>query len=71
MESVFRKVEYLIEGDRNKQIRLDAQPWNTEKIWKRGLKWTIFAIISLVISHLMFSYIVGYERVLEIMKEGL
>ncbi|ODM53260.1 cytochrome c oxidase accessory protein CcoG [Elizabethkingia meningoseptica] len=70
MESVFRKVEYLIEGDRNKQIRLDAQPWNTEKIWKRGLKWTIFAIISLVISHLMFSYIVGYERVLEIMKEG-
>lgn len=70
MESVFRKVEYLIEGDRNKQIRLDAQPWNTEKIWKRGLKWAIFAIISLVISHLMFSYIVGYERVLEIMKEG-
>ncbi|MDV2448340.1 cytochrome c oxidase accessory protein CcoG [Elizabethkingia anophelis] len=70
MESVFRKIEYLIEGDRNKQMRLDAQPWNTEKIWKRGLKWTIFILISLIISHLMFSYIVGYERVLEIMKEG-
>ncbi|WP_024568913.1 cytochrome c oxidase accessory protein CcoG [Elizabethkingia anophelis] len=70
MESVFRKIEYLIEGDRNKQMRLDAQPWNTEKIWKRGLKWSIFILISLIISHLMFSYIVGYERVLEIMKEG-
>ncbi|MDX8567621.1 MULTISPECIES: cytochrome c oxidase accessory protein CcoG [Elizabethkingia] len=70
MESVFRKIEYLIEGDRNKQIRLDSQPWNSEKIWKRGLKWSIFILISLIISHLMFSYIVGYERVLEIMKEG-
>ncbi|CAM3360942.1 cytochrome c oxidase accessory protein CcoG [Elizabethkingia occulta] len=70
MESVFRKIEYLIEGDRNKQMRLDAQPWNTEKIWKRGLKWSIFILISLIISHLMFSYIVGYERVLAIMKEG-
>ncbi|AJW64275.1 cytochrome c oxidase accessory protein CcoG [Elizabethkingia sp. HX WHF] len=70
MESVFRKIEYLIEGDRNKQIRLDSQPWNSEKIWKRGLKWSIFILISLIISHLMFSYIVGYERVLAIMKEG-
>ncbi|KUG11340.1 cytochrome c oxidase accessory protein CcoG [Elizabethkingia miricola] len=70
MESVFRKIEYLIEGDRNKQIRLDSQPWNSEKIWKRGLKWSLFILISLIISHLMFSYIVGYERVLEIMKEG-
>ncbi|KAF5305989.1 hypothetical protein FQR65_LT18619 [Abscondita terminalis] len=70
MESVFRKIEYLIEGDRNKQIRLDGQPWNAEKIWKRGLKWTLFILISLIISHLMFAYIVGYERVLEIMKEG-
>ncbi len=70
MEMIFRKVEYAIEGDRNKQIRLDNQPWNTEKITKRGLKWTIFIIISLVITHVMFMYIVGYERVVHIMKEG-
>ncbi|NAW52226.1 cytochrome c oxidase accessory protein CcoG [Elizabethkingia argentiflava] len=70
MEGVFRKIEYMIEGDRNKQIRLDSQPWTTEKIWKRALKWTLFILISLVVSHLMFSYIVGYERVVQIVKEG-
>ncbi|RQP13752.1 MAG: cytochrome c oxidase accessory protein CcoG [Chryseobacterium sp.] len=70
MEFVFRKIEYAIEGDRNKQIRLDAQPWNAEKIRKRGLKWFIFLVISLIFSHWMFMYIVGYERVFEIMKEG-
>lgn len=70
MEGVFRKIEYAIEGDRNKQLRLEQQEWNTEKIWKRGLKWTIYLIISIIISHLMYMYIVGYEKVFSIMKEG-
>ncbi|WOC52370.1 hypothetical protein BPO_1723 [Bergeyella porcorum] len=46
MEMIFRKIEYAIEGDRNKQIKLDNQPWNGEKIWKRGLKWSIYIVIS-------------------------
>ncbi|MCU7586780.1 cytochrome c oxidase accessory protein CcoG [Riemerella anatipestifer] len=70
MENVFRKIEYWIEGDRNKQIKLGQQPWNSEKIRKRGLKWTIYIIISLVVTHFMFTYIVGYEEVFRIMKEG-
>ncbi len=70
MESVFRKIEYLIEGDRNKQMKLDRQEWNTEKIWKRCLKWTVYAIISLVITHFMFMYIVGYQEVFNIIEAG-
>lgn len=70
MEMVFRKIEYMIEGDRNKQIRLDKQEWNSEKIMKRGLKWGIYALMSLVISHIMFMYIVGYKEVFRIMREG-
>lgn len=70
MEMVFRKIEYAIEGDRNKQIKLNNQPWNSEKIWKKGLKWTIYLVISLIITHFMFMYIVGYEEVFRIMKEG-
>ncbi|MEN4762531.1 cytochrome c oxidase accessory protein CcoG [Chryseobacterium sp. C39-AII1] len=70
MESIFRKIDYLIEGDRNKQMKLDRQEWNSEKIWKRSLKWTIFVIISLIITHFMFMYIVGYEEVLNIVSQG-
>ena len=70
MEMIFRKIEYVIEGDRNKQMKLDRQEWNSEKIWKRGLKWSIYALISLIITHFMFMYIVGYEEVFRIMKEG-
>lgn len=70
MEMIFRKIDYLIEGDRNKQMKLDRQEWNAEKIWKRSLKWFIFLVISLVITHWMFMYIVGYQEVLNIMKQG-
>ncbi|MBK1895756.1 cytochrome c oxidase accessory protein CcoG [Chryseobacterium paridis] len=70
MEMVFRKIEYWIEGDRNKQMKLDRQEWDVEKIRKKGLKWSVFILISLVISHFMFMYIVGYKEVFKIMSEG-
>ncbi|KQT22053.1 cytochrome c oxidase accessory protein CcoG [Chryseobacterium sp. Leaf404] len=70
MESVFRKIEYWIEGDRNKQMKLDRQEWNSEKIMKRSLKWSVYVIISLIITHIMFMYIVGYEEVIKIVSEG-
>lgn len=70
LEMVFRKIEYAIEGDRNKQMKLDRQEWNTEKIWKRSLKWSIYIVISLIITHWMFMYIVGYKEVFKIVQEG-
>lgn len=70
MEMIFRKIEYWIEGDRNKQIKLNKQTWDAEKIRKRVLKWTVFLLISTLISHFMFMYIVGYDAVIRIMKEG-
>ena len=70
LEMIFRKIDYLVEGDRNKQMRLDRQDWDAEKIWKRTLKWSIFMIISLVITHWMFMYIVGYKEVFKMVQEG-
>lgn len=70
LEMIFRKVDYLIEGDRNKQMKLDRQEWNAEKIWKRSLKYFLFLVISLIITHWMYMYIVGYKEVFSIMQQG-
>jgi len=70
MESVFRKIEYLIEGDRNKQMKLDRQEWNSEKIRKRLVKWSVFALMSVIITNFMFMYIAGYEEVFKIIMDG-
>ena len=70
MEMVFRKVEYLIEGDRTKQIKLDKQKWNAEKIRKRIIKWVVFFIISFFISNVFLAYIIGSDEVLGYIIDG-
>ncbi|UMB61367.1 cytochrome c oxidase accessory protein CcoG [Lutibacter sp. A80] len=70
MEMVFRKVEYLIEGDRSKQIKLDKQEWNAEKIRKRVFKWFVFFIISFIISNVFLAYIIGSDKVLAYITAG-
>jgi len=70
MEMVFRKIEYWIDGDANKQRKLDKMPWNSEKIFKRGLKQLIFILIALIISHLFMAYIIGVDQVKEIVTQS-
>ena len=43
---LFQHVDRLVDGDRNAQMRLDAAPWGASKIFKRGLKWSIYLFIS-------------------------
>jgi len=66
MEMVFRKIEYWIEGDANQQRKLNAMPWNQEKILKKTGKMIIFSFISLLIGHTVMAYLIGIENTLEI-----
>ena len=66
MEMVFRKIEYWIEGDANQQRKLAKAPWNFEKIRKKTLKFSIYAVFSFLISHTVMSYLIGNDQVVEI-----
>lgn len=70
LEMVFRRIEYLIDGDRGAQIRLDKQSWNVEKIKKRTLKWFIFFIISFLIANVFLAYIIGSDALFQMINEG-
>lgn len=64
MEMVFRRIEYWIEGDRGKQIRLKKQAWNADKIKKRVLKGVIFFIISFLIANIFLAYLIGSDKLI-------
>ena len=70
MEMVFRRIEYWIEGDRNKQRKLDRQKWNAEKIKKRTLKWFIFLIISFLIANVFLAYLIGSDKLINYIIDG-
>ncbi len=69
MEMVFRKIEYLIDGDAGQQRKLAKMPWNAEKIRKRFLKHSVYALIAIIIGHTAMAYLIGIEQVGEIVTK--
>jgi len=66
MEMVFRKIEYWIEGDARQQRKLNARPWDAEKVFKKSSKQIIFFMIAFLIGNMFMAYVVGDERLIEI-----
>lgn len=66
MEMVFRKVEYLIEGDAHEQRALAAAPWTWRKLLKKSFKQCVFLGLSFVVGNTLLAYIIGSEALLAI-----
>ncbi len=64
IQSIFMKIETLIEGTSKQRRDLDASSWTGKKILKRSLKWLVFTLISLHIAHTFIGYIVGPRALL-------
>ncbi len=69
MEMVFRKIEYWIEGDAGAQKVLKRQPWNSDKIFKKSMKWLVFWVISFIIANTFLAYIIGIDDLRAIVSE--
>jgi cytochrome c oxidase accessory protein FixG len=66
MEMVFRKIEYLIEGDAAAQRRLDKEPLSFTKVRKKTLKHSIFIVTSVIIAHTVMAYLLGIDETIAI-----
>jgi cytochrome c oxidase accessory protein FixG len=66
IQTIFSKIETLIEGGARARKALDESPWTANKIIRRSLKWICFTIISLHIAHTFIGYIVGPRELLAI-----
>lgn len=51
LEGVYRPIERLIEGSRERRLKLDAARWSFDKLWRRSLKYTVFFVVSVIIAH--------------------
>lgn len=71
MEMVFRKIEYWIEGDADRQRKLSKSPWDIDKIMKRGGKYLAFFLVSFIIANYFLSYFVGMDQVVSYIREGI
>lgn len=70
MEMVFRKIEYWIEGDAKDQVKLNRAPWTGKKLFKKSLKQFIFYGIAFTISHVFLAYIIGIDKLTEVVTSS-
>ncbi len=61
MESVFRKIDYWVEGDHRNQRRLNESLWTGEKTLKKGIKYLIYFFISFLTANMLLAWIIGIE----------
>jgi len=71
LEMIFRKVEYLIEGDYKARHKLDQAPWTAGKIFKKVLKHGVFIGLSVTIVNIFLMWFTGPERLREIITDPI
>ena len=71
MESVFRKIDYWVEGDHRTQRRLNESAWTGEKIMKKGTKYIIYFVISFLVSNMLLAWVIGVDELGKIVTEPI
>lgn len=69
MEMLFRKVEYLIEGDAAQQKLLAKAPWTGKKIARKAAKHGAFYLLAFIIANTFLAYIIGVRSLGKIITE--
>ncbi|MBS1600862.1 MAG: cytochrome c oxidase accessory protein CcoG [Bacteroidetes bacterium] len=69
MEMLFRKVEYLIEGNASEQKLLKKSPWTGTKLRKKITKHFLFYLLSFIIANTFLAYIIGIKALEKIITE--
>lgn len=67
LDHIYRRIERMIEGDAPARRQLAAAPLGASKLAKLVLKHGLYALTSLVITHLFLAYFVSLPEVWEMM----
>jgi cytochrome c oxidase accessory protein FixG len=70
LEQIYRRIEYLIEGNARERIALDKAAWTTKKVVKKVSKHAIYIAIAWVISNLFLAYVIGTDELFRIITDS-
>lgn len=59
IQTIFSKIETLVEGKARQRREIDRAPMSFNKLGRKIIKWILFTIVSLHITHTFIGYFVG------------
>jgi cytochrome c oxidase accessory protein FixG len=69
LEMLFRKIEYVIDGSAEEQLRRNRGPWTADRLWRTGVKQSVFFALSFLIANVFLAYIIGRETLWTIVTD--
>jgi cytochrome c oxidase accessory protein FixG len=70
LEGVYRRIERLIEGPRDKHFRRDAGPWSFGRLARKVAKHGAFVLASLAVAHIVLAYFVSLPRAFAMVRHA-
>jgi cytochrome c oxidase accessory protein FixG len=70
LDGVFRRIERLVEGPREKRMRRDAQPLGWDKAWRKTVVHALYFGASFVIAHIVLSYFVSLPQTFAMVRHS-
>ena len=64
LEFLFRPIEAFLEGGPLKQRKLNAAPWSGRKVAIKAAKWSIWAVVALLMASTFVAYFMGWGPLL-------
>ena len=71
MEFIFRRIDYLVEGDWTEQKKLASMPMRGVKLRKRIIKFGLYWIVSFFIANTFLAYIIGADALWGIQQDPI
>jgi cytochrome c oxidase accessory protein FixG len=70
LEGVYRRIERLVEGPREKRVRRNAGPWNVDKTVRKLVSHGLYLAASLLVAHIFLSYFVSLPRTFAMVRQS-
>ena len=68
LEGVYRRIERIVEGPREKRMRRDDGPWTVDKMWRKVVVHTLWLVVSFALAHVFLSYFVSLRQLFQMMR---
>lgn len=71
LEIVFRRIEFWFESDYLNQKKMNLAPWTFSKTVRKISKWSLFILISVLISNTFIAWIIGIDDLFKIITDPI
>lgn len=70
LEALFRRLERLLQGPREKRLRRNAGPLTWDKVWRKTLTHLGYVVLAFLIAHVLLAYFVSVPQLLRAMQQS-